>query len=55
MGNGDIMEIKVMSIVNPGLIFIKIVGPEQICLSESEDAKHLSKFIEQMTMFYEKF
>ena len=50
---GDILEIKVLSIVDPGSFFIKIAGPELLLLSES--AKHLSRFTGQMTMFYEKF
>ena len=53
---GDILEIKVLSIVDPGSFYIRIIGPKGIMLpTDCEHGNHLSRFTGQVTMFYEKF
>merc|ERR1711970_1290031 len=55
---GDILEIFVMDISNPGCFFIRIMGPKNFLLSSDShhpNARHLSKFTAELSTFYEKF
>ena len=49
---GDILEVTILSITNPGSFHVKIIGPEHIFDSQSQD---LNRLTEKMTAFYEKF
>ena len=50
---GDILEMQIMSVDNPDMFHIRIVGPKD--LMNQSFQKNLSRFTERLTNFYEKF
>ena len=52
MHKGDILEIQILSVINPGSFQIKILGPEHILEPHN---RSLSRLTEKMTAFYEVF
>merc|ERR550534_177771 len=51
---GDILELKVLAIENPGSFYVKMLGPKEL-LVEGEYCKSLSGFGKKLTTFYDRF
>ena len=49
---GDILEVQILSVVNPGSFHVKILGPDHILDTQN---RGLSRLTEKMTAFYEAF
>ena len=51
---GDILELKVLDIENPGSFYFKMLGPKAL-LVEGQYCKSLSGFGEKLSRFYNRF
>ena len=49
---GDILEVMVLSVTNPGSFHVKILGPDHILDTQN---RSLNRLTEKMTAFYEAF
>ena len=55
LNKGDILEVKVLSILDPGSFYIRIVGPKEILLPCNQNSKLLTKFTAKISSFYDRF
>jgi hypothetical protein len=51
---GDILELKVLAIENPGSFYVKILGPKEL-LIKGQSCKSLSGFGATLSSFYNRF
>ena len=51
---GDILELKVLAIENPGSFYVKMLGPKEL-LVEGQYCKSLSGFGAKLSSFYDRF
>ena len=51
---GDILELKVLAIENPGSFYVKMLGPKEL-LVEGQFCKSLSGYGAKLSSFYDRF
>ena len=55
LNKGDILEVKVLSIMDPGSFYIRIVGPKEMLFPCNQNSKLLTKFTAKISSFYDRF
>ena len=51
---GDILELKVLAVENPGSFYVKMLGPKEL-LVDGQFCKSLSGFGSKLSRFYDRF
>ena len=51
---GDILELKVLAIENPGSFYVKMLGPKELHV-DGQYCKSLSRFGAKLSSFYNQF